>query len=270
MKLTAQKIKQKMLELTRLFCLERNIFQRFVIVYRYICLLNADPLTKEILQKMFDNAAKTMCRLNKDCMSEEEFLDVKGESIYTNDFWMYYSNLEVIHAKMKKIKDHKNCNGNFDCLCHLFSKPYSNEMLELSFGVINSNVFDQLDQKTFFIGDLDDSKTWFDDKKSVLYIKGQKIYINKQERTTNAHKILKYIFVVNKDNLTDDFFYSEIAADEFGEYEYKSRKNNWKRYNRACQYINDKISEQTNKMIDDFLVYSTGRKGKVKITPKYL
>jgi len=83
---TAHKIKHRMLELTRLFCIERNIFQRFVIVYRYIRLLNKDPLTQEILQKMFDNTAKITGQFKDDCLDEEEFLDVKGEVIYTNDF----------------------------------------------------------------------------------------------------------------------------------------------------------------------------------------
>jgi len=268
---TAHKIKHRMLELTRLFCIERNIFQRFVIVYRYIRLLNKDPLTQEILQKMFDNTAKITGQFKDDCLDEEEFLDVKGEVIYTNDFWTYYSNLEVIYGKMKKIKECKICDrGKFDNLCRLFSKPYSQEMLELSFKVINSNVFDQLDQKCFLSEEKNDGKTWFDEKKSVLYIKGQKVHINKQEKTTNAHKILKYIFIDNKNNLDDDFFYSEIAEDEFGELEYKTRQNNWKKYNRACEYINDKVSEQTNKRINDFLTYTTGSKGKVKLNKKYL
>jgi len=271
MRLTVRKIKQKMLELTRLFCIERNIFQRFVIVHKYIWFLNKDPLTKEILQKMFDDTAKVIGKLNQESMDEEEFLDVKGEAIYTNDFWIYYSNLEVIYGRMKKIKECKICDKvKFDNLCRLFSKPYSYEMLELSFKIINSNVFDQLDQKTFLSGDKDEGKTWFDEKKSVLYIKGQKIYINKQDRMTNAHKVLKYIFITNKSNLTDDFFFSEIAEDEFGELEYKARKNNWKKYNRACEYINNKVMEQTNNEISNFLTYSTGSKGKVKINKKYL
>lgn len=268
---TAQKIKQKMLELTRLFCIERNIFQRFVIVYRYIRLLNKDPLTQEILQKMFDDTAKIMGKLHKDGMDEDEFLDVKGEVIYTNDFWIYYSNLEVIHGKMNKIKECKICEkDNFENLSRLYSKPYSKEMLELSFKVINSNIFDQLDKKCFLCDDKKDNKTYFDEKKSILFIKGQKVYINKQERMTNAHKILKYIFIDNKNNLKDNFFYSEIAEDEFGELEYKERRNNWKKYNRTCQYINDKIREQTNNTIIEFLKYNTGSKGKVKINKKYL
>jgi hypothetical protein len=195
MPISPQKVKQKMLELTRLFCIERNIFQRFVIVYRYIRLLNKDPLTKEILQKMFDDTAKVMSRLHKDGMDEEEFLDVKGEVIYTNDFWTYYSNLEVIHGKMKKIKECKICDKNkFDNLSRLYSKPYSKEMLELSFKVINSNVFDQLDQKCFLDEDRKDCKTYFEEKKMregnyPVYISYRKV--EKPEETGSEDGLAK-------------------------------------------------------------------------------
>ena len=271
MRLAIRKIKQKMLELTRLFCIEGNIFQKFVIVHKYIWFLNKDPLTKDILQKMFDDTSKVIGLLNRESMDEEEFLDVKGEAICTNDFWMYYSNLEVIYGKMKKIKECKICDKiKFDNLCRLFSKPYSQEMLELSFKVINSNVFDQLDQKSFLSDGKSEKQTWFDEKKSVLYIKGKKIYINRQDRMTNAHKVLRYIFITNKSNLTDDFFFSEIAEGEFGELDYKNRKNNWRTYFRACRDINTKIFAQTNELINNFLLFNTGRKGKVSVNKKHL
>ena len=220
---------------------------------------------------MFDDASKVMGKMQNCGMNEDEFLDVKGEVIYTNDFWMYYSNLEVIHGKMKTIKKCKVCDKTkFDGLCRLFSKPYSNEMLELSFKVINSNVFNQLDQKSFFNEDKQSDKTWFDEKKSILYTKGQKIMVNRQDKITNAHKILKYIFIDNKKNLEDDFFYSEIAENEFNELDYKERKNNWRTYFRACQDINDKILNQTNELVKDFLEFNTGKKGKASINKKYL
>ncbi len=265
MLISSRKIKEKMLELTRLFCIERNIFQRFVIVYRYIRLLNKDPLTKEILQKIFDETSEALGKLNGDCLDQDEFLDVKGEVIYTNDFWVYYSNLEVIHGKMKKMKLCKiGDKVEFENLCRLFSKPYSKEMLELSFKVVNSNIFDLLDRECFFLDEEKEAKTWFDEDKSHLWIKGRKIKINIQDKITNAHKILKHIFIRNKDNLKDEFFYSEIAEDEFGELEYKANGNKWKRYHNSCFEINRKAG------ITDFLIFNTGRKGKVKVNQKYL
>ena len=171
---------------------------------------------------------------------------------------------------MRKIKDCRlKDKKEFSSLCHLFSKPYSKQMLELSFIVVNSEVFDRLDQECFFCCDDKSDKTYFDAKKSILYIKGKKIEINKQEKITNAHKILKYIFIDNKDNLTDDFFYSEIAEDEFGELDYKSRKNNWRKYTRTCEVINEKINKE-HKDIKQFLKFNSGIKGKLKVNKKYL
>ena len=153
-------------------------------------------------------------------------------------------------------------------LYKLFSKPYSRDMLELSFKVVNSEIFEELDKKSFFDKSSDD--TSFDKKRSILYIKGKKVLINKQDRITNAHKLLHHIFVRNKKNIEDEFFYAEIAEDEFDDLDYRSQKNAWKRYHRACEYVNLKTSEQTDGDINDFLVYNTGKQGKVTINKKYL
>ncbi len=115
---------------------------------------------------------------SEDCLDEDQFLDVKGQAIFSRQFWIYYSNLEIIYGKMKKLK---KCGVDdrleFETLCQLFSKPYSRDMLSLSFKVVNSEVFTQLNQTLFF----DDSgeETRFDAKHSILYVKGKKILINK-------------------------------------------------------------------------------------------
>ncbi|MDO8261266.1 MAG: hypothetical protein Q7T50_07305 [Candidatus Magasanikbacteria bacterium] len=221
------------------------------------------------MQGIFNDTAKIIGECDE-CIDEDEFLDVKGEAIFSREFWSYYSNLERIHKKMKKLK--KCCihdKEEFDSFCKLFSKPYSKEMLELSFKVVNSEVFERLDQECFFSSDKNDNKTYFDEEKSVLYIKGEPIKINIQDKITNPHKILKHIFITNKDNLTDDFFYSEIAEDEFGELEYKSSKNNWRKYSRTCEVINEKINKEY-KHIKQFLKFNSGIKGKIKVNKKYL
>lgn len=269
MKLSADTIKKKMLELTQLFSIERNVFQRFVIVYRYIYFLNSDPVTKGILQKIFDETAKVIGEHGEENFNEDEFLDVKGEAIFSRQFWIYYTNLEVIYGKMKRLKtcavDDKI---EFDNLCRLFSKPYSRDMLELSFKVVNSEIFNQLDRDCFLVSEHEE--TYFDDKKSILYIKGKQVLINRQDKITNAHKLLCHIFITNKDNINEDFYYAEIAEDEFGELEYSSKRNGWKRYHRACEYVNGKVHEQTDGDIENFLVYNTGKKGRVKVNKKYL
>ena len=267
----ATKIKGKMLEFTRLFCLETSIFQRFVIIYKYIYFLHSDPLAKNIMQGIFDDHIKLMGENSDDYGDEDEFLKIKGEVLFSKEFWTYYSNLELVHKKMKKLK--KCCvrdKDDFDDFCKLFSKPYSKQMLELSFEVVNSEVFERLDKECFFTCDDESNKTYFDDKNSVLYVQGVKVKINKQDKITNAHKILNHIFITNKDNIKDDFYYAEIAEDEFHELDYKSRKNNWKKYNRACEYINLLVKQQTGEKITNFLEFNTGNKGKIKINKKYI
>ena len=256
-------------EFARLFSIERNLFQRFVIVYKYIRYLNSDPLIKNILQSIFDDTAKVIGE-PEDCLDEKKFLNVKGQALFSREFWVYYGNLEIIYGKMKNIK---NCRikdkKEFTALCNLFSKPYSRQMLELSFKVVNSEVFERLDQECFFCCEDKENLTYFDTEKSILYVKGNKILIGKQSKVTNAHKILKYIFIDNKDNLKDDFYYSEIAEDEFGELDYKSRKNNWRKYTRTCEVINEKVIKQ-HKHIKQFLKFNSGTKGRIKVNRKYL
>ncbi len=269
MKLSADTIKKRMLEFTQLFSIERNVFQRFVIVYKYIYFLNTDPVAKSVLQKIFDETSKVMGEHSEDCLDEDQFLDVKGQAIFSRQFWIYYSNLEIIYGKMKKLK---KCGVDdkleFETLCQLFSKPYSRDMLSLSFKVVNSEIFNQLDKESFF--EAEKEETWFDDKLSVLYVRSKKVLINKQDKITNAHKLLHHIFITNKNNIEDEFFYSEIADDEFGDMDYTKDQEAWKRYHRASEYVNEKICEQTDNEIRDFLVYNTGKQGRVKINKAYL
>lgn len=259
-----------MLEFTRLFLIERSIFQRFVIVYKYVRFLHSDPLVKNILQKIFDNTAKVIGE-SDECLNEDKFLNVKGKAIFSREFWIYYTNLEIIYNNMKKMKtcdlDKKD---EFNQLYNLFSKPYSKKMLDLSFEVVNSEVFDQLNQKSFFDNEDDSKKTYFDEQKSILYVKGEKVKINKQNKITNAHKILRHIFITNKDNLDDDFYYAEIAEDEFGELDYAKNKNAGRMYYTACCKLQEKIQDQTKNKIDNFMKFSTGKTGKIKINKRYL
>lgn len=164
-------LKEKMLELTRLFCIESNIFQRFVIVYKYITLIDKDPITKGVLQKIFDNTAEIMGEAGQE-LNEDKFLNVKSDVIHTNEFWVYYSNLKIIYSRMKKIKECKICEKKeYDDLYRLFSKPYSKDSLKLSFKVVNSSIFEHLDQNNFLDDKEEDKKTWFDKKRSILWVK---------------------------------------------------------------------------------------------------
>jgi len=266
---TAQKLKEKMSEFTRLFGIERNIFQKLVIVYKYIRLLHRDPLAKNILQKIFDETVKSVGMRNADCFDEDEFLDVRGKAIFSKEFWQYYSNLETIHDNMKNMRDCQICDKKqYTKLKKLFSKPYSKKMFSLSFEVINSEMFERLDQECFFSKKQD--RTWFDEKRSILHIKEMLIKIVKQDKITNSHKILRYIFITNKKNLNDEFFYSEIAEIEFGDLDYNENLKAWERYRDACKYTNKLILKQTNNKVGNFLIFNTGQQGRVKLNRDFI
>ncbi|QQG52187.1 MAG: hypothetical protein HY931_02450 [Candidatus Falkowbacteria bacterium] len=266
MNLTSEKIKETLTQLTELFHLEKNIFQKFVIIHKYVDFLNKTPITKEALQTIFDDSAATMGDIYENLPNKEARNKIRGKK-----FWMYYSDLEMIHDIMGEFKVGKTSERTeFDNLCQDFSEPYSEEILELAFKVVNCHVFNRLDQESFLNEKKKDGKTWFDEKNSILYIKGERVMINNHDKITNAHKILNYIFTTNKDNLEDDFFYSEIAFEEFEDMEYKEDKCAWRKYFTACQEIKNKIIKCTKNKVDNFLLFNSGQKGRVKINFEYL
>ena len=112
----------------------------------------------------------------------------------------------------------------------------------------------------------------FDERKSILSVGGFKVEIARQDKQTNEHKILKNIFIDHKDNLADDFYYAEIAKEEFGvsEEEYTNAPDGWKRYHVACKSINEKIREATDNKIKLFLMFNATISGKVRINPEYI
>lgn len=265
-----ENLKNKMREFTRLFTIEVGVFDKLVIIYKYFRLLDTNPLAKDILQKIFDDTIKLQGIIENEFQDKEDFFDIDGEAIFTRDFWLYYANMENIHRRMKKLKDCKlSDREEYEDLCRLFSKPYSDDMLELSFKVINSKVFEKISHEDFIEED-ENEKIHFDEKRSVLHVKGMRVKISKQDKITNAHKILKYILVSNNDNLEDDFYYSEIAFDEFGDLEYSKDPKAWERYHDACKYINKIVQDQTDGKVEDLLIYNTGKQGRVRLNKKFI
>lgn len=113
-------------------------------------------------------------------------------------------------------------------------------------------------------------KLFFDVENSVLHFSGQRIKIARQDKMTNAHKILKYLLVDKLENLKDDSYYSEIAADEFGDENHAKSEGSWRKYYTACEEIQEKIRKSTPDKIEDFLIFNSGKAGRVRINPKYL
>lgn len=107
----------------------------------------------------------------------------------------------------------------------------------------------------------------FNSDSSILTINNYEIKISKRKNENYAHSTLKHIF---KNGLDEQYFYSELSLELFGTDVNSDGKNLWKTIYRACEDIQKKVLEGTNYNITDFLSYSTGIKGSVRIREKYL
>ncbi len=105
----------------------------------------------------------------------------------------------------------------------------------------------------------------FDEDASVLRVWGHAIQIKRRAGTNNGHQVLVEIFKAPQEEHDYAFLYEDMFGDE-----YKSNKNNWTKCHSACKEIDKKIKEATEYTIKDFLIYTTGIAGSVKINEKYL
>lgn len=110
----------------------------------------------------------------------------------------------------------------------------------------------------------------YNETTKILTIGNYKIPIAKNEGNNNAHEIMAYIFIDNKDNLKDKFYYSEIAEKRFGAHYDSKNKYAHQPYSGACDRINDRVKDATNGQVKDFLIFNYSSMGDVRVNPKYL
>jgi hypothetical protein len=107
----------------------------------------------------------------------------------------------------------------------------------------------------------------YDADSGCLYVMDFKIQIKRQAKDTYEHQILKHIFVDNEDDIEQEFDYSSIPFDHF---ELEEKENLWSRCRTACLAINRKVYDDTDKKVDNFLIFNTRKNGWLNINPKYL
>ena len=110
----------------------------------------------------------------------------------------------------------------------------------------------------------------YDENTRTLHIGKYSIQIAKNEGNNKMHEVMAYIFIDHKDDITQEFFYAEIAEERFGEPYNTKDKYAHQPYSGACKRINNKIQLDTNGKIKDFLNYNTSRLGSVTVNEKYL
>ena len=261
----AKELRAELKHLSSSFSEEENVFRRSIIVFNFVETIFKNKEAKKAFDFLVAEASEEM-RL-AETGNEEAILKTKLGCGCR--FWRHFADLDAVHSIMNKMKRDKDRLA-LKKLDEIICRPYSAKLFQAAFQVVSDCVLEKIEQEEFFKKSDRTDKTWFDYQKSVLYLRGHKIPIAKQEKETNAHKILKYIFKDNKENLKDNFFYSEMAEDIFEDLEYKEDKNSWKKYTRTCEVINEKVFNGTKRAVDNFLIFNSGKRGCLKINPEYI
>jgi hypothetical protein len=200
----------------------------------------------------------------------------KYEALFQLDPWFPLHNLRLIHTGIQP----ENIVSNTDWLFHRFGPDdplpkADREECQLFIDKLYKKILPFLpkeDEKikeevAIVTEEKEEAKPLsFDEERSTLCLTGKEIKISiKQNDRTNGHYVLQHIFTA-EEGLKQQYPYAEIAEDTFkSEY---TGKNEWRKYHRACEDINKKARKQAG--IDDFLIFTTGRTGWVKINEKYL
>jgi len=103
----------------------------------------------------------------------------------------------------------------------------------------------------------------FDPEKGILHFKAKKIGINLRNHKTVACRVLEYIFNPEED-LSRECNFEDIENSKYQDLDDYS----WKTSYRACMAINEKVRKATGE--EDFLIYTSGGSGLVRINDKYL
>lgn len=260
-----KELRAELKNLSSSFSEEENVFRKSVIVFNFVETILKNKEAKKAFDSLVAEAAEEIN--SAETGNEEDIL--KTKLCCGSRFWRHFADLDAVHSIMKKMRRDKDRRA-LKKLDNIICQPYSANLFHAAFQVVGGCVLEKMEQEEFLKWADKSGLTWFDEKRSILYIKGQKIPIAMQDKETNAHKILKYIFKDHKDNIRDNFFYSEIAEDVFEDLEYKEDKNSWRRYHRTCQLINGKIFQETKNLVDKFIVFNTGQKGYLKINREFL
>lgn len=179
----------------------------------------------------------------------------KYDALFQLDPMFPLRNLQNVYLGIQS----ENIMDNSDWLFHRFGPD---DQLPEADKKEYQGFIDKLYKKILPFLDKEEAKSFgFDSDKSILYFQETEIPISLKNDKANAHYILKHIF--NSDDIGQNFSFTEIAEDTFEE-----RNEKWRKYYRACEDINKKVYKATK--IDDFLEFSTGKSGWVRINKKYL
>jgi len=246
---------------------ETRNFRLFVHIYEYIEALQ-NPLLKTKLKDYKNITKKSLLRIlkskffnNRDCKTSEveRDFDMLSEAVESvGAYWVLYAIYELMkkYQGKEQVKLKEKIDSNF-------TKKYR-KFLDFLLYALHEDMMEYLDDLEFLTkGDKSD-KILFDQQKSILWFKSKKIKIKRKADLPLEHYVLKYLF--EQEDKDEEAYYRDIAEEELKELNYDGSKD-WKKYYRACQRLQDKIRVGTK--VDDFINFTTGKTGNVKINKKY-
>lgn len=265
----------------QLHSLNDNIFDMFQVFYDYVSIIEKQPEIKEMLKNegsKYDKLhSKMLEEYNTKKISKEQMHILHQRNLMTN-IWFNYGYFEAL----KKIMDDpKN-----DIAMQLPIRPidleiplapYRKQLHIDDFMVVHIKIMSFLSKLEFSqVGGANDdvrqkgsggipSNQWsYNEETKILSIGNERIKISKLRSATKQAMLFEYLISNGPYQQTN---YYDISASAF-----KVDENDYKCTSclTACRSINDKIRKNTALKIDDFLDFSTGKNGWVKVNSKYI
>ena len=256
----------KIRQLEKDFQSETNCLKKMIIIHKYMDFLKTEKALKKMFLEENSKTGDTLKSLMTGSTTFADFNIQTGKSNINNNSTFFYTFLDAMYKTMEEYKalTDKNKITEFKKNVELaFKDPAQDMVYNMSFGVLNKKIINELSTKDFIKGYKDN--IFFDKEKSILHIKDKQIKIKRKADLPLEHYILEYLF--DQEDKTEEIYYRDIAIDKLKELEYNNTKD-WKKYYNACERLQNKIRIDTK--INDFLIYTTNKTGNVKINKKYL
>ncbi|PIT88823.1 MAG: hypothetical protein COU29_00385 [Candidatus Magasanikbacteria bacterium CG10_big_fil_rev_8_21_14_0_10_36_32] len=254
-----------------------NVFDVFQIFCDYIDIIKKQPLINEMLEnegKRYDEIYKKMQTgyIAREISQEKANL-IHRQSIMTN-VWFNYSWYEKIHDIMKDpdkditvalplrssdleipLPPHRKAHFVDDFI------PIHNKIISfLSKMELENNG----EKEKIETQGLEDNQ-WYYDKETKFLTIGKYTFKIVKKRTTTKRGLF-FDYLMGKEFCKNISFY-DIAEEAFNDYTKKDDK--WRQCYTACEGINGIIFKNTEQKISNFLDYTTGKDGYVKVNYKY-
>lgn len=257
---------EKISQIEQNFQAENNCLKKLVILHSYMDFLKTDNTLKTLFEKENSQTETTLNSMLSGSTTFADFNIQTGKTNIDSNSIFFYCFLDAMYKTMEeyKVLTDKEKIEKFKQNVELaFKDPMQNMVYNMAFAVLNKKIINELSTEDFIKGHKDN--TYFDNEQSVLHIKGKEVKIKRKADLPIEHYILECLF--DQEDKTEEVYYQDIAKEKLRALEYDS-SNDWKTYHKACQRLQDKI--RIDAQIDDFIIFTTGKTGNVKINNNYL